>query len=107
VQILIQVLCSKGPSLRDAIAKDAKIAGHGLRVSEQQRPGRSPGWAKVHGLEPEVYGAINIQWEVEARMLVCRAIARSGMPSELIASFTGYLLSRHRRRIQSIAIVPR
>jgi hypothetical protein len=44
MQILVQVVCTRGPSLRDAIAKNPRLDKHMLSVSEQKRSGRSRGW---------------------------------------------------------------
>jgi hypothetical protein len=106
MQSVLMVACSGGPSLRDKIAKDAKIEQFGLQVMEQRRPGRASGWTKVHSSEGE-YGAINIQWHPAASMLSCRVVTRKpGKPDRIIGAFVTYLLARHRRQIFAINIYP-
>lgn len=108
MQMVVQVLCTKGQSLRDAIAKDSKIEDYSLCVSEQRRVGRNRGWTKVHSLQQDRYGAINIEWLSSSQMLLCRVVTRgNGKPGLIIGDFTDYLLNRHFTRIQSINIVPR
>ncbi len=112
MQVLVQVVCtpSKGSrgSLRDAIAKDRQLAKSNLQVSEQKRPGRAHGWAKVHSTLPDRHGAINIEWDADTSVLVCRVVTRGkGQPNLIIGDFVDYLLRRHRRRIQAVNIIPR
>ena len=108
MQIVVQVLCKKGTSLRDAIAKDKKIEDYGLVISEQKRVGRNRGWTKVHSSIKGIYGAINIQWLGASNMLLCRVVTRgNGKPGLIIGDFTDYLINRHFRRIQGINIIPR
>jgi hypothetical protein len=104
MQCVILVTCTPGPSLRDRIAKDPKIEKYGLRITEQKRPGRPHGWAKVHSTE-ETPGAINIEWHPRARMLSCRIVThRPNTPYEIAGVLVRYLLARHRRRISAISI---
>jgi len=58
MQILVQVVCTRGPSLRDAIAKNPRLDKNLLSVSEQKRSGRSRGWTKVHSTEPDRRGDV-------------------------------------------------
>ena len=107
MQTLIQVFCAGKGSLREAIAKDAKIEKYDLTVSEIKSHGRSSGWSKIHSTVGS-YGAINIEWDANTNMLSCRVITRKGgNPSSIISEFIYYLLSRHKKRVQSINIVPR
>lgn len=107
MQTLIQVFCTKGPSLRDAIGDDDdRLASWDLYVVEQLRPGRRRGWSKLRSVEPEVHGAINVQWDAAARVLVCRVVTRGTRPAPIVGDFVGYLLSRFRRRILAMSIVP-
>jgi len=107
MQTLIQVFCGGKGSLREAIAKDAKIEKFDLTVSEIKNRGRSSGWSKIHSTAGS-YGAINIEWDANTNMLSCRVITKKGgNPSEIISDFTWYLLSRHKKRIEVINIVPR
>jgi len=77
MQVIVQVLTSSKRLLRDAIAKDIK-----LKVSEQKRISRSPGWAKLHSsAKPKRHGAINIQWIDQ--MLLCRIITKGGYEEKI------------------------
>lgn len=108
MQILVQVICTSGPSLRDSIAGDSEIDSFQLKISEQKRHGRSPGWTKIHSINSERRGAINIQWDPAISILNCRVVTKgNSRPGLIIGDFTNYLLSRHRRRVQSVSVVPR
>jgi hypothetical protein len=108
MQILVQVICSRGPSLRDAIAKYPRLGKHLLKVSEQKRPDRARGWTKVHSTEPDRHGAINIEWDADTNILLARVVTRGkGRPNLIIGDFVDFLLSRYRHRIQAINIIPR
>ena len=61
MQTVIQVISAKNKSLRDAIVNDKRLARFGLEVTEQKRPARAPGWAKLH--MPGELGAINADVE--------------------------------------------
>lgn len=106
MQTLIQVICNRGPSLRDTISKDPRIEKFGLVVSVTRRMDRSEGWTKLHGRSDDVYGAINLQWVPSSRMLLCRVVTRGSNPGPITGLFIGYLVSRFRRRIQAIHVIP-
>jgi hypothetical protein len=79
-----------------------------LQVSEQKRPSHKHGWTKVHGTLPTRHGAINIEWDADASVLVFRVVTRGrGRPNLIIGDFVDYLLRRHRFRIMAINIIPR
>jgi len=108
MQTLIQVVCSKGRSLREAIAGDPRIARHQLQVVQQKRPGRSHGWAKLKSTLPDRRGAINLEWDANTTVLISRVVSRGrGQPNLIIGDFIDYLLARHARRVQAINIIPR
>lgn len=107
MQVLVQAICSRGPSVRDAVAKDPKIQTYDLHVTEQKRPGRQHGWTKVRSLLPDRVGAINIEWDADTSVLICRVVTRGQRPNLIIGDFVDYLLGRHGRRIQAINIIPR
>lgn len=108
MQTLIQVVCTKGVSLRDAIANDPQLGRFGLHVAKKQQPGRAHGWAKIHSLKRDRRGAINLEWDADTSILLCRVVNRGeGKPSHLVGDFIDYLLERRRSRVQSISIHPR
>lgn len=108
MQILVQVICTKGKSLRDAVANDTKLADHFLAVSEVKKQGRSHGWTKVHSTWPGRRGAINITWDPHDRLLLCRVVTRgAGRPHLIVGDFVDYLLKRFSKRIQGIHVLPR
>ena len=108
MQILIQVVCSKGRSLREAIAGDARLERHDLQVVHQKRPGRPRGWAKLRSALPDRHGAINLEWDADTHVLISRVVTRGkGKPSPIIGDYIAYLLARHARRVQAINIIPR
>lgn len=85
MQTLIQVVCSEKKSLRDVIAHDERLKKFNFYVEAKQKPGRSPGWAKIHSVDSK----------------------GTGKPANIIGDFTKYLLSRFSKKIQSVIIVPR
>ena len=102
MQILVQVLCSKGASLREAIANDTRIDRYGLRVTSEKQPGRAPGWMKLHSAD-SARGALNVEWDSQSAILNARVITRgSRRPSPIVGDFVNYLLARHGSRVQSI-----
>ena len=108
MQILIQVICKKGPSLREKIVKDAKLARHSLKVTEERRSDRPRAWAKIHSTEPDRRGAINVQWNADAAILLARVITRGGnAPGPIVADFIDFLMTRLARRIACINVIPR
>lgn len=108
MQTLVQVISTRGPSLRDAIVNDPKLETYKLRVVEKQRSGRSKGWAKLHSTEPDRRGALNIEWDADTSILVCRVVNRgAGRPHLILGDFVDYVFHRHRKRIEAVNIVPR
>lgn len=108
MQVLVQVVCSKGLSLRQAILRDRKLVDYGLVVTEHKRQGRPHGWAKVHSTFNGRHGALNIEWDSDTSVLLCRVVTRgSGSPNLIIGDFVDYLMRRFRRRITAINILPR
>ena len=108
MQILIQVVSSKGRSLRDAIRTHPRLNEHNLRVTEHQKPGRPHGWCKVHSSSPDRHGAINLEWDANTSILLCRVVTRGkGRPNLIIGDFVDFLLRHFPKRIQAICIIPR
>ena len=108
MQILVQVMCTRGPSLREKIANDPQTGRHLVVVTLEKKPGRSRGWMKVHSTEAERKGAINVEWDARTHVLICRVVTKGGgRPNLIVGDFIDYLLARHRSRIQSINVIPR
>lgn len=108
MQVLVQVICTRGQSLRDAITNHPRLEDHNLEVAEQKRPGRARGWTKVRSAIPGRHGAINIEWDADTSVLVARVVTRGrGKPNLIIGDFVDFLLRRFRTRIQAINIIPR
>lgn len=101
MQILIHVLCSRGPSVRERIANDMKLERHGLRVIREKQPGRAPGWMKLESTQL-VRGVLNVEWDTPASVLSARVITRGTTPSPIVGKFINYLLGRHRKRVKAI-----
>lgn len=107
MQTVVQVVCSRGRSLRDVIANDGRLSRHQLEVVQEKKPGRSPGWTKVRTTEGERSGSMNIQWDSATSILTCRVVNRgAGRPNLIVANFVEYLLSRQRRRIKLLTVLP-
>jgi hypothetical protein len=106
MQTVVQVVCTRGPSLREAIVKDRRIQRHDLEVAWQKQPGRRHGWAKIHSTGNR--GAMNVAWDANTNILVCRVVTKGGnRPNRIIGDFVDYLLGRFKRRIEAINIIPR
>lgn len=107
MQTHVQVICSKGKSVREAIVNDPKLPNFDLMVQKIQKQGRSPGWAKIKGTTQDHQGVLNIEWDKDTCILICRIVNRgTGKPSLILGDFVGYLMSRFRRRIKAITILP-
>lgn len=107
MQTVVQVVCTHGRSLRDAIANDPRLARHDLEIIQEKKPGRSPGWTKLRTTESHRGGSMNVQWDSATSILTCRVINRgSGRPNLIIGDFVDYLLSRYRRRIKLMTVLP-
>jgi hypothetical protein len=91
--------------MRDAVADDSKLEEYNLRIVKEKKAGRKPGWTKVKSSMSDRQGTVNIQWNANARVLMCRVINRgAGKPSLLVGDFVDYLLARHNKRVGHIMI---
>ena len=107
MQTLVQVVCTSGASVRDAIANDAKLDAHGFEVLFERKAGRSPGWTKLRSRAEGRRGTINIQWNGSTKVLSCRVVNKGrGKPNLIIGDFVNYLLRRHNRRVKLISVLP-
>ena len=107
MQSIIQVTCYRGGSLREAIANDKRLEKYGLAVSSQKMSGRNPGWAKLHSTDPQVPGAINLEWDAATKTLLARIVTKGrSAPDRITGDFIAYLMRCHRRRIRSIVLLP-
>ena len=108
MQAIVQVICTKGPSLRESIVNDDKrLDFFGLEVSGKLKAGRQKGWAKIHSGLPDRWGALNIEWDSDTGILLCRVVNRQkGSPELILGDFVSYLLRYYRRRITIINILP-
>jgi hypothetical protein len=106
MQTLIQVVCTKGKSLRDAIVNDPKRE-EDFRVDKEREPGRSPGWAKLLSNRHNRQGALNIQWDAKTSILLCRIVNKgAGKANLIVGDFVDYLLAQHCKRIEVVTIIP-
>jgi len=107
VQTLVQVICTPGASVRDAIANDPKLDAHDFEILLERKAGRAPGWTKLRSRARDRRGSINIQWNAATKVLSCRVVNKgSGKPNLIIGDFVNYLLRRHRRRVKIITVLP-
>ena len=107
MQTVIHVYCHPGRSLRDRIAKDGRrLEKFELSVHSQLNPARRDGWAKLKSAD-DAHGAINMEWDRDALVLVCRVVTRGGDPAPIIGRFTSYLVTHHFARIRAMTLVPR
>jgi len=102
MQILIHALCSKGQSLREAIANDPRLEKHRLLKVREKQAGRAPGWMKLRS-GTAAAGVLNIEWFPQSSVLSARVITRgSGMPSQIVGDYINYLLRQHGSRVRTI-----
>ena len=88
MQTLVQVVCSKGKSLRDVIVNDSKLQDFGLVTQKKQQPGRRHGWAKIRSTDSDRQGALNIEWDADTSILLCRVVNRgAGRPNRVLGDF--------------------
>ena len=107
MQTLVQVICTPGLSVRDAIANDPKLDAHQFEIVLERKAGRAPGWTKLRSRAEGRRGSINIQWSAATKVLSCRVVNKgSGRPNLIIGDFVDYLLQRHRRRVKVITVLP-
>src|SRR5258708_23111911 len=100
MQTILQVICSKGTSLRDAIVNDEKLEEFGLVTQMKRQPGRPHGWAKILSNEPGRRGALNVEWDAATSILLCRIFNRgAARPNRALGDFSDYLFNRFRRRM--------
>jgi hypothetical protein len=106
-QTLIQVLAKRSTSLREAIIRDQKLGDYSLKVSEHKRSSRPRGWSKLHSTNG-ADGAVNIEWDGDTRILMCRVVTKgTSKPAAIVADVIRYLLSRYQKNIESISVIPR
>lgn len=107
MQSIIQVTCYHGGSLREAIANDKRLEKYNLAISSQKTSGRNPGWAKIHSMNPQVHGAINLEWDPPTKTLMARIVTKGkSTPDSITGDFIAYLMRCQRRRIRSILLLP-
>jgi hypothetical protein len=107
MQSIIQVTCYRGGSLREAIANDTHLDRYHLAVWKQKTSGRNPGWAKLHSTDPDVPGAINLEWDPPTKTLMARVVTKgNNTPDRIAGDFIAYLMRCQRRRIRSILLLP-
>jgi len=107
MQSVIQVTCYRGGSLREAIANDKRLEKYHLAVLRQKMSGRNPGWAKLHSTDPEVPGAMNLEWDPATKTLMARIVTKGkNTPDQITGDFIAYLMRCQRRKIRSILLLP-
>ena len=107
MQTVLQVTCYHGGSLREAVASDRRLEKYHLAVSRQKTSGRNPGWAKLHSADPDVPGAINLEWDQATKTLMARIVTKGKNTADRITGdFLAYLMRCQRRRIRSVLILP-
>ncbi len=105
--MLLIVRCTSNQSLRKDIGRDEKVLNdHDLTVVVRKKKGRTKGWTKLRSTRGAA-GAINLDWNAQERTLTCRVVTRQGnKPHELLGDFTRYLMVRHPKVIQALAVFP-
>ena len=106
MQTAVQVICTRGQSLRAVIAnQDPKLKKYELTLVAEKSNRRNPGWMKVKCTAAGSRGAMNISWDAETQTLTCRVVNRgAGRPNLIIGNFVDFLLRYNNRRIKLISI---
>jgi len=108
MQTLLQVVCTKGKSLRDSIVNDAGLSKDGFQIQKKRKRGRPHGWAKIHSIQVERRGALNLRWASDTNIMECRVVNRgAGRPHLILGDSIDYLFRRHCKRIKAVMILPR
>jgi hypothetical protein len=108
MQTVLYILAksSRQSSLREVIVSELSewtYEGKSWKVVSKQTKGRPRGWAKIR--QEGCHGALNIEWDADAKTLICRAVSRQGNDSsELVGDFIAHLLRWHGRKISSITM---
>jgi hypothetical protein len=106
MQTVVEVVSSKGASLRDAIASDRRLSKYGFAVLKEKQPGRKPGWTKIRSTDASRRGTINIDWNNSTHTLTCRVVNRGkAKPSLVIGDFVSYLLGRYSSRLKLLMVL--
>lgn len=105
MQVVVLVICRKGKSVREAIAKDGSyLSKYSLLVASEKVPGRSPGWLKLRSEDGQP-GAVNIVWDANSNVLTARILTRGrSRPSVVVGDFVLYMLARYKKRVRTITI---
>lgn len=104
MQTVMQIACTKGKSLRDAIANDDKLK-YKFKILTEKKQGRKPGWTSIRSIDSNLRGTIKIQWSASTHFLTCRVVNKgAGRPNQIIGAFIEYILGKHKKRIKLITI---
>ena len=108
MQTLLQVVCTKGKSLRDSIVNDRKLSEDKFKIQKKRKRGRQHGWAKIHSIADGRRGALNLRWASDTHIMECRVVNRgAGRPHLILGDFIDYLFRHHCKRIKAVMILPR
>ena len=78
---------------------------YGLTVKESRNVNRPQGWAKIVSTSTEGHGSLNIEWDANARMLICRIVTNGkNSPTPIIGNFINLLYKRLSSKVDSINI---
>ena len=107
MQTVAQVVCTRGTSVRDSVAKDSKLSKFDLETSVLKKQGRRPGWTKIRSTLADRKGSLNMQWNRATNILTCRVVTRGlGRPNLIVGDFIDYLMARQHKRIRVITVFP-
>lgn len=106
MQILIHALCTRGPSLREGMTGDSRLADFNLEMVHGRQKGRAPGWMTVRSTNSKT-GRLRIEWHASTQSLVARAVTRTTVPAPIVGDFINYLLAEWSSRIQTITTIAR
>jgi hypothetical protein len=106
MQTAVQVICTRGKSLRTLIGdQERKLETYALTLVAEKNNRRNPGWMKIKCTTPGSRGALNISWDVDTQTLTCRVVNRgAGRPNLIIGNFVDFLLRYHSKRIKLVSI---
>jgi hypothetical protein len=106
MQILIQIVCKKGPALRGKIAEHGKLtAESGLKVVKHFKQNAVVQYTLLK--LPGFHGSVRMYWDPATQTLSARVVTQEGgKPGPILGAFVGFVLGHFRKRVKTVSIVP-
>lgn len=108
MQNIVQVICKKGPSLRDKMAndmaKDKNARKFQLDLIQGKNMDRKRGWA-VYKSRRDDHGSLKCEWHAPSTTLICRFVTKKRNRAPFfIGDLVSYILCKHHKRVLAIVV---